>query len=430
MPMKKYLYTLIISLNFLFISIFPTIAAPLPEISAEGAILMEAKTGTILYAKNINSLFYPASTTKVLTTLILAEEEDPNEIISKSKESLVNVPSDSSHIGLNMGDRYSAFDGLHGILMGSDNYISYDMAIENAGSITNFANKMNDTAYKLGARSSHFVNPHGYHDPNHYTTPYDLALITRAAFANPEVAEIAGTDKYNFKVLNRNQSLDLTHSAALFDSSSPYYNPNVVAAKTGFHTPAGRTLVAKAVYGDLELIGVVMKTKSPLQFKDMNTLFQYGSNNFRLIGTSDTGLRVDNVSYSEWSKPYIEYALDNNWISLTTESYQSPISSRVFLNLLSKIVPEEYISDWEIYSISALSPSLLNQTITGKEASSILETLYNKLVPTNSLTPSLPLEFSAINPNAQLTLEEAIYLTYYFDKVVSVSPPYVFLYTK
>ncbi|MEG0579604.1 MAG: D-alanyl-D-alanine carboxypeptidase, partial [Niameybacter sp.] len=129
----------------------------------------------------MHSTFYPASTTKLLTSLLLVEDMQEGATITKSQDSLINVPSDSSHIGLKVGDSYSYTDGLHAILMGSDNFVSYDMSIFNASSINAFADKMNAKAKSLGANASHFVNPHGYHDPNHYTTPYDLALITSAA---------------------------------------------------------------------------------------------------------------------------------------------------------------------------------------------------------------------------------------------------------
>lgn len=119
------------------------IAMPPPEIASEGGILMDARTGKILYEKNGLTTFYPASTTKILTSMILVESFVEEDILTKSVESIKNVPGDSSHIGLIQGERYSYEDGLHAILMGSDNFVAYDMARFNSATIQDFADKMN-----------------------------------------------------------------------------------------------------------------------------------------------------------------------------------------------------------------------------------------------------------------------------------------------
>ena len=104
-------------------------ATPLPELMSDGAMLIEPTTNTIIYSKNGHQTFYPASTTKVLTSLLLVEDLQLNTMITKTKDAIQNVPSDSSHIGLLAGDTYTAFDGLHAIMMASDNFVSYDMCV-------------------------------------------------------------------------------------------------------------------------------------------------------------------------------------------------------------------------------------------------------------------------------------------------------------
>lgn len=423
--MRNLKYSLFILFTCLFTYTI-SFASPLPDISAEGALLMDAKTGTILYAKNINSMFYPASTTKVLTCLILAEENSPSDLITKSPESISNVPSDSSHIGLLRGDTYTGQDGLHGILMGSDNYISYDMAIANAGSIDAFAKKMNDKAHLLGTRNSHFVNPHGYHDSNHYTTPYDLALITRAAFSNTEVLAAAGASQYPFLVQNRNTTLPLTHTAALLSKTSPYYNSHVVAAKTGYHTPAGRTLVAKAVYDNIELIGVVMKTGATLRFEEMNKLFQYGSENFRLIGDEISGYRIENLTYSPQYKPYIDAALKEHLIFPSVDNYQSPISERTFINLLSKVLPTNYSPVWNLTQTSHIGPYTVNEPISGLKAKQLLEEVSRDLLPLSRISIVDALGADFLNSKKPLTLEQALCILYKYQHTLSVMPPFIF----
>lgn len=311
-----------------------TFATTLPDISADGAILIETTTDTILYSKNSNQIFYPASTTKILTSLAIAEDLPLDQIITKSQDAVDNVPSDSSQIGLNVGDSYTILDGLHAVLMASDNFVCYDLAETDSGSIQNFAAKMNALAFSFGATHTNFVNPHGYHDPSHYTTPFSLSQIALHAFSNPVIEKIAGTQSYDFKVANTGKTIPLKHTAALLDPDSTYYNEHVVAAKTGYHTPAGRTLVAKARYNNIELIAVVMRTDAPLQFEDINKLFKYGSENFTLSLDEDTESRIINNTYSPWAKPYIEKALNEGWITNTTYNYTTPITMRTFLTLL------------------------------------------------------------------------------------------------
>ena len=311
-----------------------TFATPLPNISADGAILIETTTDTILYSKNLHETFYPASTTKVLTSLIVAEDLPLTALVTKSQDAVDHVPSDSSQIGLSVGDSYTVLDGLHAVLMASDNFVSYDLAKADAGSIQRFSAKMNTLALSLGAKYTHFVNPHGYHDLMHYTTPRALGLITLRAFSNPIVEKIAGKQSYNFKVANTGETISLKHTAALLDPESRYYNEHVVAAKTGYHTPAGRTLVAKARYDNIELIAVVMRTDAPYQFEDINKLFKYGSENFSLSTNQNMESYITNNTYSPWAKPYVERALNEGWITNTSHNYNTPITTRRFLTLL------------------------------------------------------------------------------------------------
>lgn len=436
-----------------FIS-YTCLAMPTPDVKADGAILIEPTTGTILYNKNAYLKFYPASTTKLLTTLILLEEPYSNKIITKSAESILNIPSDSSHIGLTKGQQYTFLDGLHAILLASDNYVSYDMAVDNAKSISAFADKMNEKASSVGAFSSHFVNPHGYHDLNHYTTPYDLALIARAAFSNPTLYTIAGKPTYDFSILNSPQKLSLTHTSSLLDTTSPYYNPYVVASKTGYHTPAGRVLVAKAIYDNIELIGVVMKDTAPNQFIDMNELFQFGYQNFILNQDLGGYTYVQNVSYSPWAKPYVSYALEQGWITFSPKSFQDKLSKREFVGLLLNILPDENKALLSDFTQPSFSPSYAeNLPLTKKEAASIIYELCIKLNvtspniykvnETDTLNALSKKDQKAIlfaissgilsdSPNdsswyTSLSYEKALALAYRFHLLYQTSIPYIFL---
>lgn len=389
-----------------------TYATPSPSVKAEGAILIEPHTQTILYSKNSSSKFYPASTTKVLTSLLLVEDMDEQAVITKSPESVANVPSDSSHIGLQVGDKYLYPDGIRGIMMGSDNFISYDMAIYNARSIKAFADKMNEKAKSLGAKSSNFVNPHGYHDPNHYTTPYDLSLITAAAFDNPTLSQIAGTHEYTFNVLNKANPLKLIHTAPFFKKDSPYYNPFVLAAKTGYHTPAGRTLVAKAQYGNLELVAVVMKSDYPGYFEDINTLFDYGSKNFKFLQDENYNVSVKNVSYSDWGAPYVEQALANKWIKSSTTSYMDAATGFDFINMVDNMLPYPLKSKLAPYKASSQSSIYkLSHPITRTASAKLFEEIGNTLsLSTAHIQEGVDFILTS-KKDSPLTIEECTYLT-------------------
>lgn len=306
------------------------------DITANGAVLIEPKTNTILYSKNAHKKLYPASITKIITALIAAEELDDNTVIEHSEESLNNVPGDSSCIGIQAHSKYKKEEALYGLLLASDNYIAYNLALSVSGNIPDFAAKMNAKAKELGAIDTHFANPHGYHDFNHYTTPYDMAEIAKGAFANPEVAKIAGTRTHQVKLEGTDAYFTINNSSRLLKEETEFYNPNVVSCKTGFHDDARQTLVAKAQYGDLELIAVVMKDSSPDQYVDINKLFAYGSENYAVEKTGDSYKLINNTN-SNWSKPYIDKALASAWYEETGKDYKDTMTVNELVRLAQKL---------------------------------------------------------------------------------------------
>lgn len=402
---KKYLSFLI---GFIIFSnqIF---ASPLPDISADGAILIEPKTNTIIYSKNMNQTFYPASTTKILTALAILQDLPSDMVITKTQTAVDEVPSDSSQIGLNVGDQYTVLDGLYAVLMESDNFVCYDLALIDKGSIPAFAKRMNKLAFNSNAIYSNFVNPHGYHDPEHYTTPFDLSQIAKAAFDDPILTKIAGTSTYNFKVANSDKVIPLTHTSLLLNKDSAYYNPHVVASKTGYHTPAGRTLVAKAVYDNIELIGVVMRTDAPNQFEDMNKLFEYGANNFTLSTHVKGFDYLTNHTYSEWAKPYVTQALQEGWITNTTHNYTTPITKREFVALLKSATPTGYNSILEtMIRFNGNSIYKENLKTTNKEAAKVVYTFLNQLNLAQVLPPKTILDLGTVDPSYQKVIQFCI----------------------
>jgi len=268
-----------------------------PEIGAEGAILIEAETGTILYEKNCHEELYPASTTKILTCLLAAENCNMDETVEFSNNAIYSVPADGSNMGMDVGEALSMEDALYGILVLSANETANAVAEHISGSVEEFTKLMNKRATELGCLNSNFVNPNGLYNDNHYTSPYDLARIARAFFSNDLLCKISGTRTYHWKPTDR-QPDDFTLSSKnkLLPGGEDAYE-YIVGSKTGYTSEARQTLVSCAEKDGMKLICVIMKEESPYQFEDTINLFNYGFSNFQKI----------NIAENE-----TDYVIDNN----------------------------------------------------------------------------------------------------------------------
>lgn len=252
-----------------------------PSVYAEGAIVMEASTGLILYSKNIDTAYYPASTTKILTTLIALENSSLNETVTFSKNAVYDVELDSSRIGIDVGEELTMKECLYGIMLASANEVSYAVAEHVGGSIENFAKMMNEKAKSLGCTNSNFTNPHGLPDENHYTSTRDLALITRAAMQNETFRKITGTRTFKIAANNKQSEPRWIANHHRFILKQDYFYNDCIGGKTGYTSKAKYSLVSIAKRDDLELICVVMKDDSfEHQYTDTQKLLNYGFDNF------------------------------------------------------------------------------------------------------------------------------------------------------
>lgn len=168
------------------------------QISGQSAIVMDAKSGDFIFEKNADDRRFPASTTKILTSLLAITLSKPDELVTVNQSAL-NIPEDSSIIGLVAGEQLTMGELIRATMVFSGNDGANAIAEHIAGSQEAFANIMNETAYRLGAVNTHFVNAHGYHDDNHYTTARDLAVITKAAMENETFREIAKLTSYTLE---------------------------------------------------------------------------------------------------------------------------------------------------------------------------------------------------------------------------------------
>ena len=238
-----------------------------PKVIAESAAAIDSFTGEFLYLKNDNAAQYPASSTKILTALLVIETGDLDKWVTVD---LSDTKVEPSNLQLKPGEQYTRRQLLYGLMLKSANDVAMALARDNAGSVEAFGQKMNRRAAELGATSSHFVNPHGLHDPDHYTTAHDLALIARAAMEQPFFRQIVSTVYYTWKSPAgpiwqlRNHNRLLRHFAGCN------------GLKTGYTRAAQQVLVSSALRDGHEVISVVLHTDKPGIWDDSKLLLTYG----------------------------------------------------------------------------------------------------------------------------------------------------------
>ena len=246
-----------------------------PEIQAQGAVLMDAATGVLLYSKNADTRYYPASITKLMTALLVAERCNLDDTVTYSKTAVTNLESGAVTLGLVEGDTLTVRQSLYGLLLKSANEVANGLAEHTAGSISAFADLMNEKAKSLGCTGTHFVNPNGLNNSEHYTTPHDMALIARAAFENSTVASVASTLSYQIPATKKAAARTITMGHKMLNPGDSRYYPGIIGGKTGYTSLVGNTLVTCAEKGGSRLIAVVMKSKST-QYEDTKALLDYG----------------------------------------------------------------------------------------------------------------------------------------------------------
>lgn len=307
-----------------------------PAIGAEGAILLEANTGVVLYSKNIHEKLYPASTTKLMTCLLAAENCSMDEIVTFSHDAVFSIERGSSNIGIDEGQAMPMEECLYGILVASANEVANAVAEHIAGSQDAFADMMNEKAKELGCTETHFVNAHGLFDEAHYTSANDLALIAKAFFQNELLSKMGNTATHHFAA-TADQPDDFTsrNKHQLITGEIAY--DGIKGGKTGYTDEARQTLVTCAEKNGMKLICVVMKEESPDQFNDTVKLFDYGFSNFTVtnVAENETKYNIDNANFFQTS--YDVFGNSKPILSLNENSYLILPKTLDFEDLTSEI---------------------------------------------------------------------------------------------
>lgn len=261
-----------------------------PQISAEGAILIEAETGTVLYEKNSTGRLYPASTTKLMTALLALENAALGETVTVSHDAVYDIDTDSSRIWVDVGEELSMEASLYALMLPSANDMAYAIAEHVAGSKEAFADMMNTRAKELGCVNTHFMNPHGLDEEDHYTCAADLARITRPLVKNSTFLKISGSKNYEIKPTNLcAESRWILNTHLMIRKSYPF--EGVIAGKTGHTDLAGANLVTVAKRGNMTLISVIMKAPDDTALYDETAaLLNFGFDNFTIYNVTDEQL--------------------------------------------------------------------------------------------------------------------------------------------
>lgn len=256
---------------------------------ADSAVLMDAKSGRILYSKNAQKKKYPASTTKMLTGIIALEEGNLEDVVTASYAAIAPITNEDSHMGILIGEQLTLEQLICGMLVHSANDAANVIAIHLEGSIDAFVDKMNQKAAEIGAKNTHFANACGSQDVDHYTTAEDLAIIARYAMQNEKFREIVSMPTYHIDPTNKyTRDRDLYNTNMFISSArSSYhiYRP-AIGIKTGHTSDAGYNLVAAAQNNDMELISVVMDCdnqdlrENAYSYVDSKEMLEYGFNNY------------------------------------------------------------------------------------------------------------------------------------------------------
>lgn len=392
--MKKYRVLSILLTVVLLTSLllpFSALAAEAPEVSASHAILMDANYDEVLYEKSAREKAYPASITKVMTALLVAEAIDrgaltPDTMVTASATAMSNLHADGSSANIKEGETLSVRDLLYCLLLPSANEAANILAEAVSGDVDTFVALMNQRAQELGCTGTHFANPHGLHDDNHYTTAYDICLFTRAALEHDLLREVMGSKTYTTAASNIAEPRTFYNTNALLSNWHyiGYVYNKVIAGKTGTTDEAGRCLVSAAVDGDTYLLCVVMGvplknedgTTNLTHFSTSKALLQWGFSNFRrtTISKGDTPVAQVEVTLSQEAdcvmvKPVGEFSrtlpkdlnLDDieSTVNLFQESVQAPVEEGQVLGTMTLSYEDEVFGTLDLVAVNSVERSEL-----------------------------------------------------------------------
>lgn len=261
--------------------------------SGQSYILIEESSGRVLLERNAHKKMPMASTTKIMTALLAIEKGNLDDIVTIDEES---VGVEGSSIYLQEGEKIRLKELIYGLMLRSGNDSAVAIANHISGSLEDFVADMNEKSRSIGAKNTNFMNPHGLHDDNHYSTAYDLALITRETFKNKDFAEIFSSKSY--KGSREKNNYYVNKNKTLWDYSGGD------GGKTGYTMASGRCLVSSATRDNMRLIAVSLN--APNWFNDNYRLLDYGFENYNLYRIYDKDQYLTSVQIEDGVKDRLD----------------------------------------------------------------------------------------------------------------------------
>lgn len=308
-----------------------------PEIVSASGIVIEVDTGTILYEKNVHDAYYPASITKILTTLLAIENSGMDEVVTFSSDAVHKT--EGSGIARDVGEEMTMEQCLYGVMLASSNECAYAVAEHvTGGAIDAFIQMMNERAVQIGCKNTHFTNCHGLPDERHYTSAYDMALIAQEAYKNETFRIICGTKTYTIPFTNKHTDEETylqNHHQMLYPyRTRKYLYDYCLGGKTGYTIAAKNTLVTYAEKDGMTLICVVMNAQSG-HYDDTRALFDFCFDNFKQVNVSEHETAYaqqdqESESIQENSPPFVEIDRSSRIILPITAEFSDAKSKIVY----------------------------------------------------------------------------------------------------
>lgn len=263
----------------------------MPKVEAPSICVIEIMTGTILYERNMDEVNYPASITKIMTALLALEHSSLDEIVTFSEKAVYGNEGDTSHISRDIGEKMTMEECLYGMMLESANECAWAIGEHIGGTMENFVKMMNERAAEIGCSNTHFNNPNGLPDEEHWTSAHDMALISAEAYKNETFRVIVGAGSYTIPPTNKHEDETPLHNhhkmVYPWRGDYKYLYEYATGGKTGYTNAAGNTLVSFAQKEDMPIVCVVMREESPYHYTDTRIMFDYCFEHFKLLHVAD-----------------------------------------------------------------------------------------------------------------------------------------------
>ena len=306
--MRKKIYKITILVIFFTVIIsnsFKVYADEDLSVNAKAALIVETNTGKIIYEKDIYEQNYPASVTKILTAILTIEKCELDDVATVSQSAISHIPTGYVIAPLFVGEQITIKDLLYALMLKSANDAAYVLAEHVGGSVDGFSEMMNKKAEELGCKNTHFVNPNGIHNQNHYTTAYDMYLISNYAMKNEKFKEVVSTYEYTLSPTNKHPLKDriMKNTNNFVNPKNAYYNKIINGIKTGTTKQAGNCLITNSSDNGLEFITVVLGAQTAnSKFSETKKMISFAYDNYKLTEVHKKGDIIQNIEVKKATK--------------------------------------------------------------------------------------------------------------------------------